>query len=99
MLGMLFFPLCRSFRPFFLFFFSSFLGPRGASNSKVLWAVFGANFPSTWGTISRELGAKFPVNLGLNFPSELGANDEVCPKRLWISLLNAYRNSLTKHIR
>ena len=83
-----FFSLCQSFRPFFLFFFSSFLGPREARNGAVLRALFGANSPSTWGKFHVNLG-QIHCELGANSMSQLGANFFVCPKGLWISLLSA----------
>jgi hypothetical protein len=84
-------------RPFFLFFFSSFLGFREASSNMVLDGMSRTNLPSTWEQISRQVGDRFPVNLGANFPSQLGTSIELCPKRLWINLSNPYGKQF-KHV-
>jgi hypothetical protein len=80
-----FLPLCQSFRPFFLFFFSSFLGVRKAANSNVLSAVFSAESAAKLGRKFGKFGVKSTANLGLFSPFAAWAQRSKWPKYLWIS--------------
>jgi hypothetical protein len=85
MFSVSFFPFRQSLRPFFIFLNSYFLGARESANINGLCGMFGTHLS--------PIRDKFITNLGhiyrklrTNLSSQLGTNDELCPKRLWISL-------------
>jgi hypothetical protein len=74
-----FFSVCQSFRPFFLFFFSSFLGGREPTDGAASEASLGAQFRANMERDSGKVGAKFKVNMGLYFLPQFGANGKNDP--------------------